>query len=288
MGMSISMAQGLSEAFNMGKGEKRKLIALVGDGTVFHSGIASLLNAVYTHANITVIIFDNRIIGMTGQQHHPGSVSGDSNRQIGLAGLLKGMGIDFIETLNPNDIAGCFKILNEAIAYNGVAVVIAESPCVFLHEFKEDVSRNESIEIDPHLCNCCHNQEDGALFCSRTRSPETTLLKARAKLLAGNQIPAAEQLCPANICNHGFFSAIMSGNYREALNIVRDKTIFARVCGEICPRPCKFMFREDSPAVVPIRKLKQFVAGNDHDFNDFSLQEKSEWLRWLRKGRRSQ
>ena len=274
MGMSISMAQGLSEAFNISNNERQKTVALVGDGTIFHSGIASLLNAVYTRANITVIIFDNRTIGMTGQQFYPGAVGDSKNVQIDLSDLLKGMGIQFVETLDPNEISHCFRILKNAMSFTGVAVVIAKSPCVFLPEYKDIIDYDRKIEVDQTFCNSCHNQEDSSIFCSKDVSAESGLTKARARIIAKNRIPANKQLCPANICNHEFFNAILTGDYKESLNIVRDKILFARVCGDLCPKPCEFMYVDESQRTVPIKKLKQFVAGIDQNFTDFSVQKK--------------
>ena len=72
MGMSISMAQGLF-ASGSSTEKNKKVVALIGDGTFFHSGLSSLVNAVYTRTNILVVIFDNRTIGMTGHQSHPGA-----------------------------------------------------------------------------------------------------------------------------------------------------------------------------------------------------------------------
>ncbi|TAL59108.1 MAG: hypothetical protein EPN85_10005, partial [Bacteroidetes bacterium] len=104
MGMSISMAQGLYTSFeNSGKG--KKVVALVGDGTFFHSGLTSLVNAVYTRANILVVIFDNRTIGMTGHQSHPGASQHlPKYHEIDIPRLLKGLGIEVVESVNPFDI----------------------------------------------------------------------------------------------------------------------------------------------------------------------------------------
>ncbi len=273
MGMSISMAQGLSEAMRLSNGSKKKMIALVGDGTFFHSGISSLLNAVYTQANITLIIFDNRTIGMTGQQYHPGAVDKKLKVEIDLPNLLKGLGVDFVETIDPNEIPATYEIINKAVSFDGVAVVITKSPCVFLPEFTDQTHNNRRIIVDPSLCNVCHNQIDGSIFCCRVNSAAGTLAKARAKISAGYHILASEQACPANICNHGFFNAVLQGDYKTALNIVRDKTLFARICGEICPRPCEFLYREKGLPVIPIRKLKEFISKIDTNFDDFSVQK---------------
>ncbi len=272
MGMSISMAQGLSEAIRDNRGNKRKTVALLGDGTFFHSGVASLMNAVYSRENVTVVIFDNRTIGMTGHQEHPGSIRRDDRQQVDLKALLKGMGVKFVETVDPNDIKSSYRAIKDAIEFDGVAVVVAKSPCVFLSEFKQEVSSRRRIEIDHTLCNTCYNQEDTAIECSRIPSDITTLTKARARIAADYHIPAVEQLCPANICNHGFFNAILEGDFKAALDLVRDKMIFAQVCGDICPRPCEFLFRKDNQPVAPIRKLKQYAANLEENFDDFTIQ----------------
>jgi indolepyruvate ferredoxin oxidoreductase alpha subunit len=273
MGMSISMAQGLSEALQISRDEKRKVVAMLGDGTFFHSGIASILNAVYTKANITVIIFDNRTIGMTGHQYHPGAVDRNNKDQVDLPALLSGLGISFIKTIDPNDLSEGYQAIEEALAYSGVSVVIAKSPCVFLPDFKDEFPGLRKIEVDHTLCNVCHNQIDASITCSRSSTSVTTLAKARAKITADYHIPANKQSCPANICNHGFLTAISTGNYKEALNIVRDKMIFAGVCGDICPKPCEYLYMEDSQPSIPIRKLKQFVASMEEKDNDFSVQK---------------
>jgi len=272
MGMSIPLAQGLSEVLRVADGSKQKIVALVGDGTFYHSGVASLLNAVYTRANITVVIFDNRTVGMTGHQEHPGSAPHPKNQEVELEGLLKGLGVKFVETVDPNNLKECYKVIKESMSFQGVAAVVAKSPCVFLPEFKQIIDLKNRVVVDHELCNTCHNQSDPEIFCARELSAENALSKAKAKFDAKYHIPAEEQLCPANICNHGFFNAILTGNYKEALNVVRDKTLFARVCGDICPRPCEYLFRKNNLPVVPIKQLKKYIAGQDDNFEDFSYQ----------------
>lgn len=272
MGMSIPLAQGLSEVLPGVNGEKKKIVALLGDGTFFHSGVASLLNAVYTRANITVIIFDNRTVGMTGHQENPGSIYHDKYEEVELTGLLKGLGVKYVETIDPNNLQECYRVIKESMDFQGVAAVVAKSPCVFLPEFLQIVDIKRRIVVDQALCNTCHNQSGPDIFCSREISAENTLSKAKARFNATHHIPAKEQLCPANICNHGFFNAILMGNYKEALNVVRDKTLFARICGDICPRPCEYLFIENGQPVVPIKKLKQYIAGIEDNFEDFTPQ----------------
>ncbi|MCC7302693.1 MAG: FAD-dependent oxidoreductase [Bacteroidia bacterium] len=268
MGMSVSMAQGLGEAFRSA-GDERKLVALVGDGTFFHSGLAALVNAVYTRANILVVIFDNRTIGMTGHQSHPGASKKESKYQeIDIPPLLRGLGIEVVESINPFELKESFTAFSRAMEHRGVSVVVAKSPCIFLPEFVKGSEGRVRIQVDPQRCNTCANHEDIALACSRIYSPVANLSRARQKLLSEVSVPGDEQLCPANICNHGFFHSILEGDYRAAVEMVRDKMLFARTCGDICHRPCELFSGNQNP--VPIRALKKFVASKEEWFSDFS------------------
>lgn len=267
MGMSVSMAQGLSEALAHTK-QNNKTVAMLGDGTFFHSGVTSLLNAIYTKANILVIIFDNRTIGMTGHQDHPGATHLNKYHQIDLMPFIKGMGAQYVESIFPFNLKESFEKINMALATQGVSVIVAKSPCIFLPEFKDGSIYRKKIVVDHTRCNTCDNHTDMHLSCSRCYSPLNNLSRAKLKITAKNHIPAQEQLCPANICNHGFFNSIIEGNYSEAINMVRDKMLFSRTCGDICHRPCELL--STNKTIVPIKKLKNFVSSIDESFFDFS------------------
>ena len=267
MGMSISMAQGLYESFHASE-KGKKVVALLGDGTFFHSGLTSLVNAVYTRANILVIIFDNRTIGMTGQQPNPGASRNSKYHEIDIPPLLKGMGIEVVETIDPFNIKESFAKVNKAMEHQGVSVLVSKAPCIFLPDFSENIDKKRKIVVDPNRCNSCDNHEDMTLSCSRCYAPKSNLSRAKAKLLAEISVLGDEQLCPANICNHGFFNSILEGDYKSAIEIVRDKMLFARTCGDICHRPCELFSGEKN--VVPIKKLKHFVSEIDDNFYDFS------------------
>ncbi len=284
MGMSISMAQGLYESFHSSE-KSKKVVALLGDGTFFHSGLTSLVNAVYTRANILVILFDNRTTGMTGHQQHPGATKAPKYHEIDIPPLLKGMGIEVVESMDPFNVRDSFEKVNKAMTHQGVSVLISRAPCIFLPDFKENINKKLKIVVDPDLCNSCANHQDHTLACSRCYAPKNNLSRAKAKLLAEFSIPGEEQLCPANICNHGFFNSILEGDTKSAIEMVRDKMLFARTCGDICHRPCELSLRNtleddnsentDSRSVisnlVPIKALKKSVSADDENFRDFSL-----------------
>lgn len=269
MGMSISMAQGLAEAFRQSNKEQ-KLIAMMGDGTFFHSGIPSLLNAIYTRANILLIIFDNRTIGMTGHQEHPGASSSEQHLQIDIASMVKGMGVAMVDTITPFDLKDSYSKLELAMEHHGVAVIVSRAPCIFLPDFVEGMPDDFRIEVDPMKCNTCANHEDTDIGCSRCGSSLGNISRAKAKLSASYSVPGESQLCPANICNHGFFQSILESDFKSAIEIVRDKMLFSRTCGSICHRPCELFTRELSKEAIPIKSLKKYVSGIESNFLDFS------------------
>ena len=267
MGMSISMAQGLAEAM---KEKGGKVIAMLGDGTFFHSGVASLLNAVYTKSNLLVIIFDNRTIGMTGHQDHPGATHLDKYHQIEILPLLKGMGIKNAEAIMPFDMKDTYHKIEKALATQGVSVLVSKAPCVFLPEYKDFTRQNSNIVIDHSRCNTCHNHLDHEIYCSRRGSAQSNLSRAIAKIKADKPVDARDLACPANICNHGFFHSILEKDYKTALGMVRDKMLFARACGDICHRPCELFSGHSPESIVPIKQLKKYVSGIEANFRDFT------------------
>ncbi len=268
MGMSVSMAQGLSEAFHTDDGN-RKTVAMLGDGTFFHSGVASLMNAVYTKSNVLVIIFDNRTIGMTGGQDHPGASQHELKyKEIQIEPLVRGMGIP-VETISPFNLKDTFEKINRGVQIEGVSVIISKAPCIFVPDFTETRTQRR-IWVDKNKCNTCANHSDLGIACSRQTSPQGSLARARAKIEADVSIEAERQACPANICNHGFFNSILEGDYKTAVDIVRDKMLFARTCGDICHRPCELFASEGSGEVVPIKQLKKYVTSMEEHTMDFT------------------
>lgn len=267
MGMSISMAQGLYESFHDSEKDK-KVVALLGDGTFFHSGLSSLVNAVYTRANILVIIFDNRTIGMTGHQDHPGASHLPKYKEIDIPPVLKGLGIEVVELINPFSIRDSYEKVEKAMNHRGVSVIVSKAPCIFLPDFKDGLNTKRIIKVDPNKCNTCANHSDVSLACSRCYAPKNNLSRAKSKIMAENHVHGEAQLCPANICNHGFFNSILEGSYKEAVELVRDKMLFARTCGDVCHRPCELF--SDKNNFIPIKLLKKSVSAIDENFYDFS------------------
>jgi indolepyruvate ferredoxin oxidoreductase alpha subunit len=128
MGAGITIAYGLSLIE-----KERPHLAFIGDSTFLHAGMTGLLNLVYNKANVTVVILDNETTAMTGFQAHPGvgvSATGDPAPKADLEKIVRGLGVEHVETVNPNHLQATIEAAERALAYNGPAVVIARAPCV--------------------------------------------------------------------------------------------------------------------------------------------------------------
>ncbi len=138
MGASITLADGFYQA-NQLVGDKRPIIATIGDSTFLHSGIVSLINAVHTGARFVLVILDNHTTAMTGFQPtaaNPQLADGSqAPRVVSIPDMVRACGVNFVQEADPYEQKTFQATLREAYNYaqaetGGVAVIIADRPCV--------------------------------------------------------------------------------------------------------------------------------------------------------------
>jgi indolepyruvate ferredoxin oxidoreductase alpha subunit len=132
MGGGFSVSHGAQKVFNMA-GEGKRCVGVMGDSTFFHSGMTSLLEAVYNNSNALYVVLDNRITGMTGHQENPGSgfTAMDQDSSItDVAAVAKALGVKHIKTIDPNKLADVKEALNWGLGFNEPAVIITRWPCI--------------------------------------------------------------------------------------------------------------------------------------------------------------
>ena len=154
MGSSIGNAVGMAMA-----GETKPVVATIGDSTFLHAGIPQLINAVYNQANITVVLLDNHITAMTGGQHHPGTgktLRGEPAPQVDYEALVRAVGVKWVRKVDSYDLAAMHQALRDAINYRGVAVLIADRPCV-LDPVKIKGPPFEVVQEQCNACQACMN-----------------------------------------------------------------------------------------------------------------------------------
>ena len=141
MGAAYSTAHGAQRITNMKENDDRRLVAVMGDSTFFHTGINSLLNSVYNGGKTVNIILDNRITGMTGQQDNPGSgfTLQNDNATIGdIEAICKAIGIKHVRKVNPNNLEQVKETINWALDLDDLSVIITDWPCVLKKKYKTE------------------------------------------------------------------------------------------------------------------------------------------------------
>ena len=69
--------------------------------------MTGVVNAVYNQAEMILIVLDNSTTAMTGHQPHPGTgrtMMGDIVEKVSIENILKGIGLSFVETVDPLDL----------------------------------------------------------------------------------------------------------------------------------------------------------------------------------------
>jgi indolepyruvate ferredoxin oxidoreductase alpha subunit len=121
MGASIGMAIGAAHA------GMRPSLAVIGDGTFTHSGMAPLLDAARGNIPIKVFILDNSIVAMTG-----GQPTMATDEQV--VDLVAGLGVPrsriHIISPTPQKKAENVRLIREEIDRDGLSVIIARRACV--------------------------------------------------------------------------------------------------------------------------------------------------------------
>jgi indolepyruvate ferredoxin oxidoreductase alpha subunit len=187
MGASITLASGIRFG-----GEERDICCSIGDSTFLHAGLPGLLNAVYNKARITIAILDNSTTAMTGHQPHPGTgltVTGDKTKAVSLEAVVKALGADFVETIDPLDLEITIETFKKARDHEGLSVVIAKQPCM-TNARRAGVRRRPFVVTDE--CTGCRQ-------CVEFGCPAIEFNGERAQINAlCSGCGVCAQICPSN------------------------------------------------------------------------------------------
>jgi indolepyruvate ferredoxin oxidoreductase alpha subunit len=151
MGASIGVSQGMARV-------GVDTIAWIGDGTFFHSGIPSLLNAVYNGSPIKIVVADNGTVAMTGFQPTPQSgktATGKPAKKVMIEDIARTLGVDFLEVVDPYDLEGAQGAFERMLEAEGVAMVIARRACSMEAVRAMRPEKPVPYVVDDELCTGC-------------------------------------------------------------------------------------------------------------------------------------
>lgn len=148
-GRALPIAQGIKLA-----NPELLVLAAGGDGDGFSIGGGHVAHMVRRNMDITYIVMDNQIYGLTKGQLSPTSPRGHKTVTSHFGSLedpvnpllyVLGYGAHFVAQGTPADGPGLASILEEAIRYPGFSFVNVQSPCVTYGEEWQQVKAQKGI-----------------------------------------------------------------------------------------------------------------------------------------------
>ena len=159
MGAGFSGATGFDQANKAAGRTSTKVFGCVGDSTFFHSGITSLIDAVYNKADAVYCILNNSITAMTGHQENPGTgktLSGEITDKIDPLAVVRSLGIpeDHIRVVDPLNLEETRAAIKDAKESKGVFVIMTMSPCALIKEVQK-ANAGKHVNVNQEKCVSC-------------------------------------------------------------------------------------------------------------------------------------
>lgn len=134
MGASIGIGLGMRRVLPEDKA--RKVVSVMGDSTFMHSGLTGLVEMVYNAPKTghVVIVVDNSITAMTGQQENPATgrkLDHSPATKVVIEDVARGIGVKNVASFNPVKEREQFvKYLSECLAKDELSLIVLKQPCV--------------------------------------------------------------------------------------------------------------------------------------------------------------
>lgn len=133
-GRAISLATGIKLA-----NHQQKVIVITGDGGLLGEGMSHFVSAARSNQNITVILHNNQIYGLTTGQSSPTSMKGTKGKATPLGVVEQPVepctialvsGATFVARGFAGDIPNTGRLMAEAITHPGFSFLEVLQPCV--------------------------------------------------------------------------------------------------------------------------------------------------------------
>jgi 2-oxoglutarate ferredoxin oxidoreductase subunit beta len=176
-GRALPIAQGIKLA-------NPELLVLVasGDGDGFSIGGGHVPHVIRRNIDLTYIVMDNQIYGLTKGQLSPTSHRGRKTATSSFGSLedpvnpllyVMGYGASFVAQGTPADMAGLGRLIEEGIRFPGFAFINVQSPCVTYGEEEQQLKAHKAMIQNLELLG--HDPTDHALATERAREYGTKL-----------------------------------------------------------------------------------------------------------------
>lgn len=155
--MGSGLGQAIGERRAMGDDASKKVAAVAGDSTFFHSCLPAVADAALYNTDVTFLVLDNSWTCMTGHQPSPRSeinAMGDKIGKLDIEAVCKAMGIKSVKIVNAYDLEEASEAIDEAVNYKGFSVVILTGECM-IQVIRRDGAVEPKTHVDKDKCIGC-------------------------------------------------------------------------------------------------------------------------------------
>jgi indolepyruvate ferredoxin oxidoreductase alpha subunit len=199
MGASLGISAGMEMAL------EDKVIAMVGDSTLYHAALPGIVNLIHHNSNVTLFVLDNAVTAMTGQQFNPNSpydAGGTPARKINMEKMFEALGADSVVIIDPYETRDCIGTIKKAIEADGFNVIISRRACA-LYGDREKKKHGEKIIPSENVKETCK----GIYACVREfYCPAITIDESDAKMIIQEDLCdgclECRQVCPTDSPRH--------------------------------------------------------------------------------------
>jgi indolepyruvate ferredoxin oxidoreductase alpha subunit len=172
MGSGIGIAQGQAQVgYSDGK-----VVAVAGDSTFIHASLPAVVNAVYSQADITFLVLDNRWTAMTGHQVNPNTgvdTLGNKTERFNIAVVAKSLGVKSVRVVDAYNLEEAQEAIAEALEFEGPSIVVLEGECM-LQVLRRTKKGTAATRVDEQACTGCE-------LCIQLGCPAVMFDKANKK-----------------------------------------------------------------------------------------------------------
>lgn len=211
--------------------ERKRTIAVMGDGGFWHNGLTSGIgNAVFNKNDDVTIIVDNYYSAATGGQDIPSSRSTPASRSTHhpISRAIKGVGVKWVREIDHTyDVGRMREVLNEALTTreSGPKVIVASSECMLNRQRREKPLKRKALKdgkrvvtqrfgVDEDVCTGDHE-------CIRLSGCPSLSVKPSGDPLKEDPVASIDQSCVAcGNCGEVADAAVLCPSFYRADAVV--------------------------------------------------------------------
>jgi indolepyruvate ferredoxin oxidoreductase alpha subunit len=223
----------------------KRTVTVMGDGGFWHNGLTSgIANTVFNRNDGILVIMKNGYSSATGTQELPSSPQHSESKasQMSMERALKGIGVEWMKTVNNYDVGATMKTLKEAMTtkQQGLKVIIAEGECQLERQRKlrpvvskqlAEGKRTVRVKygVDEDTCTGDHS-------CIRLSGCPTLTIKDNPDPLRRDPVATVIDGCVGcGLCGENAHAAVLCPSFYRA-EVIQNPTWWDRLWNGSSPR----------------------------------------------------